>query len=73
MPTNTQDTEAPGDADEYAGSFPNQDIDIFGGGGTRGQEVELDEDALAQKAEADAKKAKAAKKKAKKKKRFGFG
>ncbi len=73
MPTNTQQKEAPGDAESYAGGFETQQLDIFGGTGTRGEEVSLDEEALAAEADEEARKAKAAKKKAKKKKRFGFG
>ncbi|MCX4244912.1 hypothetical protein [Paraliomyxa miuraensis] len=70
----TQGTEATGDASGFAGRFPLQDIDIFAGGGTRGEEVELDEEALAKQAGLDKGASDTAPKDTtKKKKRFGFG
>ncbi|MEM7155190.1 MAG: hypothetical protein AAF799_20245 [Myxococcota bacterium] len=50
-----------------ASSFPKQPFDIFSGTGTRGEEVDLDAEALAEQAR------KPTPKKKKKKKRFGFG
>jgi len=73
MPTNTQDTEAPHDADTYAEQFDAQELDIFGGTGTRGEEVELDEKALSEQAERDEKAAKKAAKAAKKRKSSRLG
>ncbi|MCA9708336.1 MAG: hypothetical protein KDK70_20975 [Myxococcales bacterium] len=77
MPTpakdETQGTEAPRDASAYAGGFPLQDVDIFTGQGTRGEEVTLDEEALAKQAGLDATTKTKAPDKTKKKKRFGFG
>lgn len=72
----TQGTEAPSDAGAFAGRFPLQDIDIFAGGGTRGEEVDLDEEALAKQAgpggTPPAKTGAKAPTKTKPKKKFGF-
>ncbi|MEM9458014.1 MAG: hypothetical protein AAGF11_27800 [Myxococcota bacterium] len=58
MPIDTQGPEAPGKPEQYAQSFPLQTMDLFTGEGCRGEEIELDEDALAAKADMDAKAAK---------------
>jgi F0F1-type ATP synthase epsilon subunit len=72
MPTKTQGREAPGEPEDFVSDFDEQGLDIFTGEGTRGEEVDVDEEALAKKADEDEKNAKKAAKN-RKKKRFGFG
>ena len=61
--------DEPSAGSQDASSFPKQPFDIFSGVGTRGEEVELDPEALDEQANKPTPK----KKKRKKKKRFGFG
>jgi hypothetical protein len=68
----TQGTEATGDASSFAARFPLEDIDIFAGSGTRGEEIELDEEALAKRAGLEKAGPPAAAPK-QEKRRFGFG
>lgn len=72
MPTKTQGKESVGNADAFASGFSLQELDIFGGSGTRGEEVDVDAEALAEQAGVSDGGKKKTKKPAKKRS-FGFG